>query len=328
MKKILVTGGAGYIGSHTVRQLAKKNYMPVIYDNLSTGYKDFIKDYELIEGDIGDFDKLVSVFKKHEIECVINFASFIAVGESVKLPLKYYKNNIACTIELFRAMIERGVNNLIFSSSAAVYGFPEKTPVTENSLLKPINPYGKSKLYIEEILRDLDISNGMKSICLRYFNAAGASPASDIGENHIPETHLIPLIIRSIIDKNFNLTVYGTDYSTLDGTCIRDYVHVNDLASAHVLAIDFLLSNKKSDVFNLGNERGYSVNEVIQSTERISGKKCKIKYGERRAGDPAVLVASSGKAKNVLNWKSEFNELDKMIETAWKWESSGKRKGF
>lgn len=328
MKKILVTGGAGYIGSHTVRHLANKNYIPIIYDNLSTGYREFIRDYEFIEGDIGDFDKLVSVFQQHEIECVINFASFIAVGESVKLPLKYYKNNISCTIELFRAMIERGVNNFIFSSSAAVYGFPEKTPITENSPLKPMNPYGRSKLFIEEILKDLDISDGMKSICLRYFNASGASPISDIGENHIPETHLIPLIMRSIMDSNYILTVFGTDYTTPDGTCIRDYIHVNDLASAHVLALDLLLSQKKSDVFNLGNETGFSVNEVIQSTERIAGKKSKINYGERRAGDPPVLVAASGKAKNILQWKSEFNQLDKIIDTAWKWESSGKRKGY
>jgi len=328
MGKILVTGGAGYIGSHTVRQLAHKNYTPVIYDNLSTGYREFVQDFEFIEGDIGDFDTLVSVFKKHEIECVINFASFIAVGESVKLPLKYYANNLSCTIELFRAMMESGVKKFIFSSSAAVYGYPEKIPVTEDSPLTPINPYGRSKLFIEEILKDLDISDGMKSICLRYFNAAGASPGSDIGENHIPETHLIPLIMRSIIDNNYTLTVFGADYPTPDGTCIRDYIHVNDLASAHVLALDFLLSQEKSNVFNLGNETGFSVNDVIRSTERIAGKKCKVTYGERRAGDPAVLVASSEKAKNVLRWKSEFNELDKIIETAWKWESSGKRKGY
>ena len=328
MKKILVTGGAGYIGSHTVRQLSKNNYIPIIYDNLSTGHKEFIRDYEFIEGDIGDFDKLTSVFKKHEIECVVNFASFIAVSESVKLPLKYYKNNLSCAIELFRAMIESGLNHFIFSSSAAVYGFPEKTPITENSPLKPINPYGRSKLFIEEILKDLDISDGIKSICLRYFNAAGASPIGDIGENHIPETHLIPLIMRSIIDKNYSLTVFGTDYATPDGTCIRDYIHVNDLASAHVLALDYLLSQKKSDVFNLGNERGFSVNEVIKSTERITGKKSTINYGAKRAGDPAVLVASSNKAKNILNWKGEIDELDKIIETAWKWESSGRRKGY
>jgi UDP-glucose 4-epimerase len=328
MKNILVTGGAGYIGSHTVRQLANKNYEPIIYDNLSTGHRESIKDYEFIEGDIGDFDKLGAVFKKYEIECVMNFASFIAVGESVSSPIKYYKNNVSCTIELFRAMIERGVNNFIFSSSAAVYGFPEKTPITENSALRPINPYGRSKLFIEEILQDLDVSDCMKSICLRYFNAAGASPVSDIGENHIPETHLIPLIIRSIIDNDYTLTVFGSDYPTPDGTCIRDYIHVNDLASAHVLALDFLLSQKKSDVFNLGSETGFSVNEVIRSTERITGKKCNINYGKRRAGDPAVLVASSEKAKKHLHWKSEFNNLDKIIETAWRWESGGKRKGY
>lgn len=225
-------------------------------------------------------------------------------------------------------MIEREVKNFIFSSSAAVYGFAKKTPITENSSLKPINPYGRSKLFIEEILKDLDIAHGMKSICLRYFNAAGSSPIGDIGENHIPETHLIPLIMRSIMDNNYTLTVFGTDYATPDGTCIRDYIHVNDLASAHVLALDFLLSQKKTDVFNLGNEKGFSVNEVIQSTKKMTGKKCKVNYSERRAGDPAVLVASSGKAKKILHWKSEFEELDKIIETAWKWESSGKRKGY
>jgi len=328
MKNILVTGGAGYIGSHTVRKLANENYNPIIYDNFSTGYKDLIEGFELIEGDIGDFDKLVAVFKKYEISCVINFASFIAVGESVQFPLKYYKNNLSCTIELFRAMVARGVKNFIFSSSAAVYGFPEQTPVTENNPLIPINPYGRSKLYIEEMLRDLDISDGMKSVCLRYFNAAGASPSGNIGENHIPETHVIPLIMRSILDKRYTITVFGTDYATADGTCIRDYIHVNDLASAHVLALDFLLEHQKSDVFNLGNGTGFSVNEVIQSTEKITGKTCKIHYGQRRAGDPAILVASSEKAKKVLNWESEFNNLDQIISTAWKWESSGKRKGY
>lgn len=236
--------GSEYISSHTVRQLANKNYMPIIYDNLSTGYREFIRDYEFIEGDIGDFDRLIFIFKKHEIECVINFTSFIAFGESVKLPIKYYENNLSCTIKLFWATIEREVKNFIFSYSDTVYGSPKKTPITENSSLKPINPYGRSKLFIEEILKDLDIAHGMKSICLRYFNAAGSSPIGDIGENHIPETHLIPLITRSIIDNNYALTVFRTDYATPDGTCIRDHIHVNDLASAHVLALDFLLSQK------------------------------------------------------------------------------------
>ncbi|HDQ04176.1 MAG TPA: UDP-glucose 4-epimerase GalE [Deltaproteobacteria bacterium] len=328
MKKILVTGGAGYIGSHTVRQLADKKYIPLIYDNLSTGYKEFVGDFEFIKGDIGDYDKLISVFKKHEIECVMNFASFIAVGESVKLPLKYYKNNLADTIELFRAMVDSGIKNFIFSSSAAVYGLPEVTPITENSPLNPINPYGRSKLYIEEILKDLDISDGIKSISLRYFNAAGASSSGDIGENHIPETHLIPLIMRAILDDSYTLNVFGTDYPTKDGTCIRDYIHVDDLASAHVLALEYLLTQNKSDVFNLGNGTGFSVNEVIQCTEKIAGKKCKLKYSERREGDAAVLVASSDKAKDALRWKSKYNQLENIIETAWKWESSGKRSGY
>lgn len=328
MKEILVTGGAGYIGSHVVKMLAEKGYSPVVYDNLEQGYRELVSDYELIEGDIGDFEKLDSLFKERKIECVMNFASYIAVGESVALPLKYYDNNVAKTLTLFDAMIKNGVLNFIFSSTAAVYGYPETVPITEDSPLKPINPYGRTKYMIEKVLSDLDEAHRLKSISLRYFNAAGADPDGTTGECHVPETHLIPLVIRAVIDPDFNLTVFGTDYNTPDGTCIRDYIHVNDLASAHILALESLLAGGESNFYNLGNGTGFSVKEIIDSVERVTGKKPKYKEGPRRPGDPDVLVASSAKASKVLLWKPEMPEIDKIVKTAFNWESMGKRLGY
>ncbi len=328
MKDILVTGGAGYIGSHVVKMLAEKGYRPVVYDNLINGFKDFIEGYEFINADIGDYNAAMSVFKKYDIHCVMNFASFIAVGESVQYPLKYYENNVSKTITFFKAMKDSNVRRIIFSSTAAVYGFPESLPITENTALNPINPYGRTKLFIEEILRDLDRSDNLKSICLRYFNVAGADISAKIGESHVPETHLIPLVLRSVIDPQYRLTVYGTDYKTHDGTCIRDYIHVNDLASAHILALEYLLQKNKSGIFNLGNGKGFTVKEIIESVKRVTGKTPKIDEGSRRAGDPDVLVASSEKAEQELKWKPQFNDIDTIVETAWKWESAGKRKGY
>ena len=328
MKDILVTGGAGYIGSHLVRMLAEKGFNPVVYDNLENGFREFVEGYELIEGDIGDFDKLDRIFKDRKIECVMNFASYIAVGESVALPLKYYNNNVAKTLTLFDAMIKNGVLKFIFSSTAAVYGYPENVPITEESPLKPINPYGRTKYMIEKVLADLDHAHGLKSISLRYFNAAGADPDGKTGESHIPETHLIPLVIRSVIDPGFHITVFGTDYDTSDGTCIRDYIHVNDLSSAHILALEALLAGGESDYYNLGNGTGFSVKEIIDSVERVTGKKPKYKEGPRRPGDPDILVASSEKAARNLSWKPEITGIDKIVETAFNWESKGKRKGY
>lgn len=328
MKNILVTGGAGYIGSHVTRLLAKRGFNPVVYDNLSGGFKDFVAGYEFIEGDIGDFDKLIYVLSHKKIQCVMNFASFIAVGESVQYPLKYYENNVARTFTLFEAMIKTNVKRFIFSSSAAVYGNPEVIPIPEESPMKPESPYGKTKYFIEEVLRDLSTSDSFNAISLRYFNAAGADESGQIGESHVPETHLIPLVIRAVLDPQYTVTIFGTDYNTPDGTCIRDYIHVNDLGDAHILALEKLLESDASDVFNLGNGKGFSVKEVIDSVSRVTGKAFSVKEGPRRPGDPAILVASSQKAKSVLHWQPRYTDIDAIVATAWKWESQMKRKGY
>jgi UDP-glucose 4-epimerase len=308
--------------------LAEKGFNPIVYDNLINGFSEFVEGYEFINGDIGDYDSVISVFKKHDIQCVMNFASFIAVGESVQFPLKYYENNVSKTIKLFKAMKDCGVNRLIFSSTAAVYGFPDSIPITENTELHPINPYGRTKYFIEEILRDLDKSDNFKSICLRYFNAAGADTSGNIGESHVPETHLIPLVIRSVLDPDYKISLFGINYKTRDGTCIRDYIHVNDLATAHILSLERILKNNESDIFNLGNGKGFTVREVIESVKRVTGKNPKVVECPRREGDPDVLVASSEKAERELKWKPQFSDIDKIVETAWKWESSGKRKDY
>jgi len=328
MKNILVTGGAGYIGSHVVRALSERGYNPVIYDNLSGGFREFVTGFEFIEADIGDYDAAKRALTENKIICVMNFASYIAVGESVQNPLKYYDNNVSRTITLFRAMVDSGVMNFIFSSTAAVYGYPNEIPITEGTALRPINPYGRTKYFIEQALDDLEAAHGVKSIRLRYFNAAGADPSGEIGESHVPETHLIPLVMRSLLEDGYTLTIFGTDYGTPDGTCVRDYVHVTDLASAHVLALDRLLAKGSSDTFNLGNGRGFSVREVVDSVRRVTGKSPRTAVGPRRAGDPDVLVASSGRAVKELGWKPGFAEIDTMVETAWRWESRRKRKGY
>lgn len=328
MTEILVTGGAGYIGSHVVRALARMNFMPIVYDNLEGGFREAVADFEFIEGDIGDREKLANVFRGRDIRCVMNFASYIAVGESVADPLKYYDNNVGRTVALFRAMKDAGVLNFIFSSSAAVYGDPETVPIPEASPLCPASPYGRTKYFIEEMLRDLEVSNGFRSVSLRYFNAAGADPSGDIGERHVPETHLIPLVLRAAIDPGYAITVFGRDYDTPDGTCIRDYVHVNDLADAHVLALARLLDGTGSAVYNLGNGSGFSVLEVIESARRVTGKPLRVKDGPRRSGDPARLVASSRRACDDLGWAPVYTDLDGIVETAWRWECSGGRKAY
>lgn len=328
MKEILVTGGAGYIGSHVVKMLADRGYAPVVYDSLENGFRDFVDGRELVQGDIGDYEKLSTLFAERQIECVMNFASYIAVGESVRLPLKYYANNTAKTLELFRAMLDRGVKRFIFSSTAAVYGYPDSVPIREDSPLRPINPYGRTKHFIEQVLGDLDASAGLKSISLRYFNAAGADPSGNIGESHVPETHLIPLALRAVLEKEYRLSIFGTDYATPDGTCIRDYIHVNDLALAHILALEKLLAENTTDVFNLGNGTGFSVREVVESVHRVTGKAPHVIESPRREGDPDILVASSDKARRILGWKPEYPDLDAIVETAWRWERQGKRKGY
>ena len=328
MKSILVTGGAGYIGSHVIRLLRKNGFHPVVYDNLSGGFKDFVSGFDFIEGDIGDFDKVMFVLKKYDIQCVMNFASFIAVGESVQNPLKYYENNVAKTLTLFKAMLQSNIKQFIFSSSAAVYGNPDVVPIPEESPMKPESPYGKTKYSIEEVLKDLTVSDSFHAMSLRYFNAAGADESGQIGESHVPETHLIPLVIRAVLDDSYTVTIYGTDYDTPDGTCIRDYIHVNDLGDAHVLALKKLIETNQSDVFNLGNGKGFSVKEVIASVRRVTGRDFKVQEGQRRKGDPAILVASSKKVKLQLQWQPHYTHIDSIVATAWKWESQQKRKGY
>ncbi len=323
--EILVTGGAGYIGSHVLRALARARFTPIVYDNLSGGVPEAVKGFELIRGDIGDYEALRRLFGQRDIRCVMNFASFIAVGESAADPLKYYDNNVGRTFTLLRAMKEAGVSDFIFSSSAAVYGDPDTVPIREESPLRPSSPYGRTKYFIEEALSDLGLSDGFRTISLRYFNAAGADPAGDIGERHSPETHLIPLVLRAALDPAYAVTVFGRDYDTPDGTCVRDYVHVNDLAEAHVLALGRLLDGGGPDVYNLGNGSGFSVLQVIESARRVTGRDIRVAYGPRRSGDPARLVASSEKAARELGWSPAYTELDGIVETAWRWERTGRR---
>ncbi len=328
MKTVLVTGGAGYIGSNVVRSLASKGYTPVIYDNLSGGFKDFVSDFELIVGDIGDYNLICETLKSHSIECVMNFASFIAVGESCSYPLKYYCNNVSETITLLKAMIDSNVNKFIFSSTAAVYGTPLEVPITEISPLKPESPYGRTKLMVENILADLSGSQNFRYMALRYFNAAGAALDGTIGESHVPETHLIPLILRAALDPDYAITIFGEDYPTKDGTCIRDYIHVSDLADAHVLALEKLFDGSESSIYNLGNGTGFSVKEVIDSAKKITGKDFSIKSGPRRDGDPAILVASFEKARSELGWVPQYPDIDTIVSSAWNWEKQQKRKGY
>lgn len=328
MTKILVTGGAGYIGSHVVHLLARRNFLPIVYDNFSTGFRDFVEEFDVIEGDIGDYQHVSEVLKSHDITCVMNFASYIAVGESVNKPLMYYDNNVAKTFTMFRAMLDAGVKRFIFSSSAAVYGTPEEVPISEDSRLHPESPYGKTKYFIEEVLRDLDISDQFKSVSLRYFNAAGADFSGQMGEGHVPETHLIPLVIRAVLDPEYTITIFGTDYDTEDGTCVRDYIHVNDLAMAHILALENLMKTPETRVYNLGNGLGFSVKEVIDSVKRVTGKDLSVKEGKRRPGDPAILVASASRAREELGWDPQYPEIDEIVRSAWNWESQQRRRGY
>lgn len=316
---ILITGGAGYIGSHTNKLLNRTGYKTVVFDNLSCGHREFVKWGEFFLGDLKDETQIRLCFEKYPIEAVIHFVAFASVGESIANPAKYYRNNIISTINLLDVMRDFNVKYFIFSSTCATYGVPKEIPIAEDHLQCPINPYGKSKLMIEEILRDYDKAYGIKYINLRYFNAAGADIDGEIGERHNPETHLIPLAIYAALGKNDYIKVFGTDYPTQDGTCVRDYVHVTDLADSHIKALQYLQKTDKSDSFNLGNDRGYSVMEVIESVKRVTKKDIKVVEEKRREGDPPILISSSQKAKNILDWKPMFKEIDTLIETAWKW---------
>lgn len=318
---ILVVGGAGYIGSHLVKELVEKEQV-IVLDNLSTGHRYLVDERAVfIQGDLGNRADLDSIFDKYPIKAVMHFAANSLVGESVVNPLKYYQNNVAATLTLLETMLKFNVKNFIFSSTAATYGIPNVEMITENCPTNPINPYGCSKLMVEQILADFAAAYGLNYVVLRYFNAAGAHESAEIGEDHYPETHLIPIVLQHLSGQREKISVFGTDYDTPDGTCIRDYIHVTDLARAHILALEALLDGKKKTaVYNLGNGLGYSVKEVIETCERVTGRKAVIEYTDRRPGDPARLVASSQKIYEELGWKAE-NSLEEIIASAWKWHS-------
>lgn len=330
-KNVLVTGGAGYIGAHAVSLLIKNEYNPIVLDNLIYGHSEFVErelQVPLIKGDVSDDDLIFNILNKYDINSVMHFAAFAYVGESVHNPKIYYENNFIGSIRLINTIInyglEKGLNKhlpFVFSSSCATYGVPQKLPIDENTPQKPINPYGASKMFIERVLKDYKKAYNFNSISLRYFNAAGASSNTNIGEDHTPETHLIPLAIKAAVDPNFTLTIFGNDYPTQDGTCVRDYIHVDDIADAHLKALSYLKKNNNSvcSAYNLGNGNGYSVNEIIKSIERVSGKKVKVKYGSRREGDPPILVASANKAYEELRWTPKYNDIDKIIYDALEW---------
>lgn len=319
---ILVTGGAGYIGSHMVRCLLKNKLRPVVLDSLICGHKEALpSDIKFYQGDIADHKLVSQIIKTEKITAVMHFSAFINVSESVENPYKYYENNFVKTLSLLNSLRENSVEYFIFSSTAAVYGTHSVPKLTEQLELKPINPYGWSKLMTEQALKDFSTVGALKYAALRYFNAAGADENGTIGEAHHPETHLIPLALQSILQPKRQLKVFGTDYSTPDGTCVRDYIHICDLAEAHLKALEYIMKNKTSDYFNLGSENGYSVKEIIQTCEKVSGQKVNYQETERRAGDPAYLVADSSKARQILGWQTTY-DLEKIIATAWQWEQN------
>lgn len=320
--KILVAGGAGYIGSHMVRMLDSLGHAVVTFDDLSAGFRDAVLGGKFVQGSLHDRAALRALFSEHQFDAVVHFAGSIAVGESVRDPAKYYQNNLTGTLNLFDAMREHGVNKVVFSSTAAIFGVPQYVPIDEAHPQVPINPYGMTKWVTERILRDYDAAYGLRSVALRYFNAAGASPDAALGERHDPETHLIPLALRAASGELPALTVFGTDYDTPDGTCIRDYIHIVDLCEAHVLALQHLMSGGESRAYNLGNGQGYSVKEVIEVAERVAGKPVPVQYGPRRAGDPPRLVADASKIRKDWGWEPRFGALEQIVEHAWQWEKS------
>jgi UDP-glucose 4-epimerase len=318
--QILVVGGAGYIGSHMVKLLRRSGFGTVVLDDLSGGHRDAVRDVPLVVGSIADADLLAELFSGHRFAAVMHFASFIQVGESMSDPGKYYANNLAATLTLLDAMRDAGVMRFIFSSSAAVFGNPDRVPIREDFPKQPINPYGRSKWMVEQVLEDYDRAYGLKSICLRYFNAAGADPDGELGERHDPETHLIPLLLQAAAGRREAVSVFGTDYDTPDGTCIRDYVHVVDLCDAHLLGLRRLLDGGESARFNLGNGQGFSVKEVVDMVRHVTGRRTPVRYEARRPGDPPRLVADTTLAQGVLDWMPQRAKLETIVADAWAWE--------
>ena len=317
---VLVTGGAGYIGSHAVKLLVQRGYQTVVYDNLIYGHRAAAPQGVFVEGDLHDTARLVQVLREHHITDVLHFAAFAYVGESVQDPLKYYANNVAGTLSLLQAMRTAGVQHLIFSSTCAVYGIPQHPVLTEDHPLCPINPYGESKLFVERIIQASGTAYGLRWISLRYFNAAGADPEGELGESHDPETHLIPLVLSVASRRRADIAIFGTDYDTVDGTCIRDYIHVNDLADAHILALQALDTDKAQTVYNLGNGAGYSVRQVIETAAFVTGRSIATRIAPRRPGDPSCLVAVADKIRSALGWQPRYTDLPTIIATAWQWE--------
>ncbi len=320
---VLVLGGAGYIGSHTVYELIKRGYETIVVDNLVTGHREAVhKDAKFYQGDIHNEAFLEHILRSEQIEGAIHFAAYSLVGESVENPLKYYDNNLGGTQVLLKTLIKYGVDKVVFSSTAAVYGEPERIPISETDRTEPTNPYGETKLAMERMFKWVSRASDLRYVSLRYFNACGAHESGKIGEDHNPETHLIPITMESAIGKRATLNLYGDDYNTPDGTCIRDYIHVTDLAQAHILALEYLKNGGKSDIFNLGNGSGFSVLEVINSARTVTGMQLPVEVVERRPGDPSYLVASSQKARSVLKWEPEYPSLENMISSAYNWHKN------
>ncbi len=320
-KNILVTGGAGYIGSHTVKELKANDYSVTVLDNLSNGRITSVDGVRYVTGDIGDYDKVVNILKSDRIDAVIHFAALAYVGESVSDPRKYYDNNVVRGKLLLDAVVDSGVKKIVFSSTCATYGIPEEIPIKETEKQYPINPYGRTKLIFEQMMGDYEKAYGLKYVSLRYFNAAGADAGGRMGENHNPETHVIPILLENALGIRNGFSVFGTDYNTRDGSCVRDYIHVTDLADAHVRAVEYLFKNGKSDSFNLGTGNGVTVLELVKAVERITGKKLNVSLEGRRPGDPDELIADNTKAESVLGWVPSHSSIDNIIRTAWNWHS-------
>ena len=321
---ILVTGGAGYIGAHCCKELASRGFHPVVFDSLVTGHREHVKWGDFFEGDTGRAGQLDACFSHFKIDAVMHFAAFIEVGESVSDPIKYYENNVVNSLRLLQASVRHGGPPLVFSSSAAVYGSPICVPIDEDHPTAPLNPYGWTKLMVETMLRDFEAAYGLRWTALRYFNAAGADVSAKIGEHHVPESHLLPRVLDAALDDR-PIQVYGTDYPTPDGTCIRDYIHVSDLARAHVLALQHLLEGRRGGAFNLGQGQGYSVMEVVRKATEITGKKIRVLVADRRPGDPPVLIASNQKARREIGWTPQHSSLENIITSAWEWHQRLRR---